>query len=140
MKKKTLKIWKIKEFEKPKEKDNKTFFFLFYISVFLYTKPQERKSILKKKSFFDAAIETCMTLLYTKLAQYHLRNFQNELLIAFRFSEFVQNEAQKISVDKSIIIQMFRKIFKKRHSVWKSQNKSHSTLRAKRAKFTFWVN
>ena len=73
---------------------------IFCISVFLYTKPQERKSILKKKSFFDAAIETCMTLLYTKLAQYHLRNFQNELLIAFRFSSalFVQNEAQKISV------------------------------------------
>ena len=89
---------------------------VFCISVFLYTKPQERKSILKKSFFFDAAIETCMTLLYTKLAQYHLRNFQNELLIAFRFSSalFVQNEAQKISVDKSIIIQMFRKIFKKK--------------------------
>ena len=59
-----------------------------------------------------------MTLLYTKLAQYHFRNFQNELLIAFRFSSalFVQNEAQKISVDKSIIIQMFRKIFKKKRS------------------------
>ena len=71
---------------------------------------------MKKKVFFDAAIETCMTLLYTKLAQYHFRNFQNELLIAFRFSSalFVQNEAQKISVDKSIIIQMFRKIFKKK--------------------------
>ena len=26
------------------------------------------------------------------------------------------------------------------HGVWKSQKKSHSTLRAKRAKFTFWVN
>ena len=26
------------------------------------------------------------------------------------------------------------------HSVWKSQNKSHSTLRAKRATFTFWVD
>ena len=25
------------------------------------------------------------------------------------------------------------------HSVWKSQKKSHSTLRAKRATFTFWV-
>ena len=25
------------------------------------------------------------------------------------------------------------------HSVWKSQKKSHSTLRAKRARFTFWV-
>ena len=26
------------------------------------------------------------------------------------------------------------------HSVWKSQKKSHSTLRAKRATFTFWVD
>ena len=26
------------------------------------------------------------------------------------------------------------------HSVWKSQKKSYSTLRAKRAKFTFWVD
>ena len=26
------------------------------------------------------------------------------------------------------------------HSVWKSQKKSHSTLREKRAKFTFWVD
>ena len=26
------------------------------------------------------------------------------------------------------------------HGVWKSQRKSHSTLRAKRATFTFWVN
>ena len=26
-----------------------------------------------------------------------------------------------------------------KHSVWKSQKKSHSTLRAKRATFTFWV-
>ena len=26
------------------------------------------------------------------------------------------------------------------HSVWKSQKKSHSTLRAKRATFTFWVH
>ena len=26
------------------------------------------------------------------------------------------------------------------HSVWKSQKKSHSTLRAKRAMFTFWVD
>ena len=28
---------------------------------------------------------------------------------------------------------------RKEHSVWKSQKKSHSTLRAKRATFTFWV-
>ena len=27
-----------------------------------------------------------------------------------------------------------------RHGVWKSQKKSHSTLRAKRATFTFWVD
>ena len=27
-----------------------------------------------------------------------------------------------------------------KHSVWKSQKKSHSTLRAKRATFTFWVD
>ena len=26
------------------------------------------------------------------------------------------------------------------HSVWKSQKKSHSTLRAKRTTFTFWVD
>ena len=26
------------------------------------------------------------------------------------------------------------------HGVWKSQKKSHSSLRAKRAKFTFWVD
>ena len=29
---------------------------------------------------------------------------------------------------------------KQYHSVWKSQRKSHSTLRAKRAMFTFWVD
>ena len=28
----------------------------------------------------------------------------------------------------------------KHHSVWKLQEKSHSTLRAKRATFTFWVD
>ena len=29
---------------------------------------------------------------------------------------------------------------RKTHGVWKSQKKSHSTLRAKRATFTFWVD
>ena len=28
----------------------------------------------------------------------------------------------------------------RKHSVWKSQKKSHSTLRAKRATFTFWLD
>ena len=30
--------------------------------------------------------------------------------------------------------------FSENHGVWKSQKKSHSTLRAKRAMFTFWVD
>ena len=30
--------------------------------------------------------------------------------------------------------------FRVPHSIWKSQKKSHSTLRAKRATFTFWVD
>ena len=32
------------------------------------------------------------------------------------------------------------KVMKELHSVWKSPKKSHSTLRAKRATFTFWVD
>ena len=31
-------------------------------------------------------------------------------------------------------------VYKVTHSVWKSQKKSHSTLQAKRATFTFWVD
>ena len=34
----------------------------------------------------------------------------------------------------------FSTIFDLFHGVWKSQKKSHSTLRAKRARFTFWVD
>ena len=43
----------------------------------------------------------------------------------------------------TILALKFKYIFEqklvKSHGVWKSQKKSHSTLRAKRATFTFWV-
>ena len=45
-----------------------------------------------------------------------------------------------ICYDISITTPMYLERLRNEHGVWKSQKKSHSTLRAKRATFTFWMD
>ena len=54
-----------------------------------------------------------------------------------RFSTFFCQKLFRITKQQSEEKSMG---FARAHSVWKSQKKSHSTLRAKRATFTFWVD
>ena len=51
--------------------------------------------------------------------------------------DHVSDLAQTMEVQENITTNADSKYL---HSVWKSQKKSHSTLRAKRATFTFWVD
>ena len=50
------------------------------------------------------------------------------------WTKWVLQDSDQENMPKHICSSLVR-----RHSVWKSQKKSHSTLRAKRAMFAFWV-
>ena len=69
---------------------------------------------------------------------------KNELWI---FALKINSSFTVISKNVAKLIQILARKFKdfwsffhSMHSVWKSQKKSHSSLRAKRATFTFWVD
>ena len=51
----------------------------------------------------------------------------------------MDNDDAVMVVVLTVVVELLKRIISY-HSVWKSQKKSHSTLRAKRATFTFWVD
>ena len=69
----------------------------------------------------------------------HLKKkvFKSQLTLGIRVTRFHALFHALLSVNASpcLLIGIFSA-----HGVWKSQKKSHSTLRAKRATFTFWVD
>ena len=72
-------------------------------------------------------------------------NFQPHLTITYRVKDTCLNQPLKEIVSWIFFLQScFLKLQKRYvhilHGVWISQKKSHSTLRAKRAMFTFWVD
>ena len=76
-----------------------------------------------KKTLFDHCC-SCLLVLppnrRTKRYHYYFTEFLSLMLVQVHFA--------------------CRLVFPLDHGVWKSQKKSHSTLRAKRATFTFWVD
>ena len=108
-------------------------------------------------SYFPASKKKYLALLATFFLSFSLRgcwlvsgsSWQTGFSFLFRplFGELMRRELESFLCWVKEVRHLERErerlpstyITKESHSVWKSQKKSHSTLRAKRATITFWV-
>ena len=91
----------------------------------------------KKKVPQSAFLRSMLDLLLIKVSLLLWREKERKNWTLMRFSTFFCQKLFRITKQQSEEKSMG---FARAHSVWKSQKKSHSTLRAKRATFTFWVD
>ena len=101
----------------------------FYIS-------QEEDFFTLTKKFWIIQAERCDHLIISYFLFQQSNSITTFVLltaIASHLDGFGQNPSDKLPV-----IPLFGLFKDPKHSVWKSLKKSHSTLRAKRATFTFW--
>ena len=108
---------------------------------------QTLKSLLL--SSFPSIMDTRLTTLlfdltakipFSTIHTISIHHFQKVSKNYFNF-ELLRFTSQRLKISpKSLIWSFISSFFGMQHGVWKSQKKYHSTLRAKRATFTFWVD
>ena len=114
------------------------YFFFRYFFNFLYCRKQKKRflpTITNSNCFVGVErVEISTHYLHWKNVTFLINNNKKKVLTPkISYFQFLE---PKLNFSKSI----FFGVFSTQHSVWKSQKKSHSTSRAKRATFTFWVN
>ena len=100
---------------------------LLFQRFLILSKKNDRPSIEKSSAF-------------SKLPKLRLFWLPTSKVNAFKLQNLERGENESENILSKWKTGKFRTIFSNVHGVWKSQKKSHSTLRAKRATFRFWVD
>mgnify|MGYP006903934288 FL=1 len=100
----------------------------FFFNVFLFS-PRKMIVLVSKSPVH-----------FSKLPKLRLFWLPTSKVNAFKLQNLERGENESENILSKWKTGKFRTIFSNVHGVWKSQKKSHSTLRAKRATFRFWVD